>query len=121
MVARKKQAARVKTTRKKATSRKSPRERAQAALDDSLGQLEKRLPKNLASVARDLRRNLKEFQRQIVGTMAHVPQVMDNIRALRELRADSVGVADTGNDARLTTAAILPDRNAALEVWKRAA
>jgi hypothetical protein len=65
--------------------------------------------------------NAQEFQRQIVGTMAHVPQVMDNIRALRELRADSVGVADTGNDARLTTAAILPDRNAALEVWKRAA
>lgn len=65
MVARKKQAARVKTTRKKTTSRKSPRERAQAALDDSLRQLEKRLPKNLASVARDLRRNLKDFQRQI--------------------------------------------------------
>lgn len=63
----------------------------------------------------------QEFQRQIVGTMAHVPQVMDNIRALRALRADSVGVADTGNDARLTTAAILPDRNAALEAWKRAA
>ena len=63
----------------------------------------------------------QEFQRQIVGTMAHVPQVMDNIRALRELRADSIGVADTGNDARLTTAAIQPDRNAALEVWKRAA
>jgi len=65
MVARKKQAARAKTTRKKTTSRKSPRERAQAALDDSLRQLEERLPKNLASVARDLRRNLKEFQRQI--------------------------------------------------------
>jgi len=65
MVERKKQAARVKTTHKKTTSRKSPRERAQAALDDSLRQLEKRLPKNLASVARDLRRNLKEFQRQI--------------------------------------------------------
>jgi len=65
MVAQKKQAARVKMTRKETTSRKSPRERAQAALDDSLRQLEKRLPKNLASVARDLRRNLKEFQRQI--------------------------------------------------------
>lgn len=62
----------------------------------------------------------QEFQRQIVGTMAHVPQVMDNIRALRHLRAESVGVADAGNNAQLTTAATLPDRNAALEVWKRA-
>lgn len=59
MVARKKQTARAKTTRK------SPREQAQAALDDSLRQLEKRLPKNLASVARDLRRSLTKFQRQI--------------------------------------------------------
>ena len=65
MVAGKKQTARAKTTRKTATSRKSPREQAQAALDDSLRQLEKRLPKNLAGVARDLRRNLNKFQRQI--------------------------------------------------------
>jgi hypothetical protein len=65
MVARKKQAARAKTARKKATSRKSAGDRAWAAFDDSLQQLEKRLPKNLVSVARDLRRNLKDFQRQI--------------------------------------------------------
>lgn len=65
MAARKKQAARAKTTHKKATSRKSPRDRARAAFEDSLQQLEKRLPKNLAGVARDLRRNLKDFQRQI--------------------------------------------------------
>jgi TolA-binding protein len=65
MVARKTKAAGAKTTRSKKASRKSPRDRAQAALDDSLRQLEKRLPKNLASVARELRRNLKGFQRQI--------------------------------------------------------
>ena len=65
MVARKKKAAGAKTTRRKATSRKSAGDRTWAAFDDSLRQLEERLPKNLASVARDLRRNLKEFQRQI--------------------------------------------------------
>jgi hypothetical protein len=65
MVARKKQAARAKTARKKATSRKSASDRAWAAFDDSLQQLEKRLPKNLVGVAHDLRRNLKDFQRQI--------------------------------------------------------
>jgi len=65
MVARQKTSAGAKTTRKKATGRRSPRDRAQAALDDSLRQLEKRLPKNLASLTRDLRRNLKDLQRQI--------------------------------------------------------
>lgn len=65
MVAGKKQAARVKAAVKKVTSRKSPGERARAALDDSLHQLEKRLPGNLASITRELRRGLKELQRQI--------------------------------------------------------
>ncbi len=44
------------------------------------------------------------FQREIVETMNRVPQVMANVSALREMRADSVGVASTGADARLTTA-----------------
>ena len=34
---------------------------------------------------------------------------MENIKALRELRADSAGVADTGADAHLSVASILPD------------
>jgi len=38
----------------------------------------------------------QKFQHEFVGTMAHVPQVMHNIKALKELRAESVGVADSG-------------------------
>ena len=63
----------------------------------------------------------QQFQREIVSTMTHVPQVMQNVAALRKLRAQSVGVADTGEDARLTAAAILPDVNSALEEWRRTA
>ncbi|MGB3247486.1 MAG: holin family protein [Sulfitobacter sp.] len=63
----------------------------------------------------------QEFQRQIVGTMAHVPKVMGNIKTIRDLRADSLKVADTGNDARLSVAALRPADNPALEAWRRAA
>lgn len=63
----------------------------------------------------------QQFQREIVGTMAHVPQVMQNVAALRKLRADSVGIASTGQDARLAAAAVAPDVNPALEEWRRAA
>ena len=61
----------------------------------------------------------QKFQREIVGTMAHVPQVMHNIKALKELRAESVGVADSGPDVRLSVASIAPDANAALEAWRK--
>ena len=61
----------------------------------------------------------QKFQREIVGTMAHVPQVMHNIKALTELRAESVGVADSGSDVRLSVASIAPDANAALEAWRK--
>ena len=61
----------------------------------------------------------QNFQREIVGTMAHVPQVMSNIKALRTLRAQSIGVADSGLDARLASASLAPDSNAALEAWRQ--
>jgi hypothetical protein len=61
----------------------------------------------------------QKFQREIVGTMAHVPQVMHNIKALKELRAESVGVADSGSDVRLSLASIAPVANAALEAWRK--
>ena len=61
----------------------------------------------------------QKFQREIVGTMAHVPQVMRNIKALQELRAESVGVADSGPDVRLSMASIAPDANAALDAWRK--
>ncbi|SFE68237.1 Holin of 3TMs, for gene-transfer release [Sulfitobacter brevis] len=63
----------------------------------------------------------QQFQREIVGTMVHVPQVLDNIAQIRELRADAVMIADTGEDARLSVSAVQPDDNPALEAWKRAA
>ena len=61
----------------------------------------------------------QNFQREIVGTMAHVPQVMSNIKALRTLRAQSIGVADSGSDAQLASASLAPDSNAALEAWRQ--
>ena len=61
----------------------------------------------------------QKFQREIVGTMAHFPQVIHNIKALKELRAESVGVADSGSDVRLSLASIAPDANAALEAWRK--
>ena len=63
----------------------------------------------------------QQFQREIVASMAHVPQVMANVAALREMRADSVGAADTGSDVKLSSAALVPDANAALDEWRRAA
>ena len=63
----------------------------------------------------------QQFQREIVGTMAQVPQVLDNIKTIRELRADRVEAADTGTDARLAVASVLPGANPALEAWRRAA
>jgi TolA-binding protein len=90
MVARKTKVAATKSTRRKATSRKSPGDRARAAFDDSLRQLEKRLPKNLASMARELRRNLKEIERQI-----------DKARKEREDRWNRLEAQIRGDAARL--------------------
>ena len=61
----------------------------------------------------------QEFQRAIVGTIARVPQVVENIETLREMRADSPQVADTGADSRLALAAVAPSENAALDAWRR--
>jgi hypothetical protein len=63
----------------------------------------------------------QDFQREIVGTMAHVPQVLSNIKSIRTLRADDVKVAATGTDAGLTSASLQPSDNPALEAWRRAA
>jgi hypothetical protein len=63
----------------------------------------------------------QQFQRDIVSSMAHVPQVMENVRQLRELRFSSPGVADTGPDAALTAEATASEGNAALDEWRRTA
>jgi hypothetical protein len=63
----------------------------------------------------------QQFQREIVGTMAQVPQVLENIKTIRALRADSAKAADTGTDMHLSVASIMPGANAALDAWRRAA
>ena len=62
----------------------------------------------------------QQFQREIVGTMAQVPQVLENIKTIRALRADSAKAADTGTDMHLSVASIMPVANAALDAWRRA-
>ena len=61
----------------------------------------------------------QQFQREIAASMAHVPEVMENMASLRQIRAESVGAADTRSDATLATAALKPDGNAALEAWRK--
>lgn len=63
----------------------------------------------------------QEFQASLASTMARAPQVVESIRALRELRHDSPGAADTGNDAGTALAAVEPSENPALDEWKRKA
>lgn len=62
----------------------------------------------------------QDFQRSIVDTIKHVPQVIQNIEALEKLRSDSIGVADAGSDARLSAQALRVDDNAALRAWQAA-
>lgn len=60
----------------------------------------------------------QEFQRSIVDTVKHVPQVVENIQRIGELRSTSVGVADVGPDARLGAQALRSGENAALQAWR---
>lgn len=63
----------------------------------------------------------QQFQREIVQTMSHVPQVMENVAALRKMRHDSVGVASADGDAKLAVASLQQGQNAALDEWRAAA
>ena len=60
----------------------------------------------------------QEFQRSIAATVARAPVVVENLKALRALRADSPGAADAGGDAGLSLAVIKPEVNPALEDWR---
>ncbi|MEC7258735.1 MAG: 3TM-type holin, partial [Pseudomonadota bacterium] len=62
----------------------------------------------------------QNFQRDIAVTLARAPMVMENIKALRALRSDSVGVADTGHGSRLAMAALAPSSNPAIQEWRAA-
>ncbi len=61
----------------------------------------------------------QDFQREIVGTVTRVPEVLKNIEAIQALRRERVSSADTGPDATLVVASIKPGANAALEAWRR--
>lgn len=61
----------------------------------------------------------QEFQRSIATTIARTPQVAETITALRQLRADGPGMAETRPDAPLSLAALAPADNPALEDWRR--
>lgn len=61
----------------------------------------------------------QNFQRDAAAAVALAPQVVQNIRMLEELRADSPGVADPGPDVEVSLAAVTPEANPALEDWRK--
>lgn len=61
----------------------------------------------------------QEFQREIVGSVARVPKVLQNIQSIRKMQAGSVAIAETASDAPLTLSVIKPGENAALQAWRK--
>ncbi|MFK7874332.1 MAG: holin family protein [Paracoccaceae bacterium] len=61
----------------------------------------------------------QQFQREIAATVSRVPQVMENIAKIREIRFSDPGIAKTAPDAALTVASLSPDDNPALEAWRK--
>lgn len=59
----------------------------------------------------------QEFQRSIAQTLARVPTVVENTRALEALRADSPQVADSAPSADITREVVRPGSNPALDAW----
>jgi len=59
------------------------------------------------------------FQASIAATMVRTPQVVQNIKAIRALRADSPGVADVGAEAGVALDVIGSDKNRAVREWGR--
>ncbi|WP_420584049.1 holin family protein [Ruegeria sp.] len=61
----------------------------------------------------------QDLQREITATMQRTPQVLENLRALKEMEGGDPGVADPGTHADLAEKVIQPDENRALKVWHR--
>jgi hypothetical protein len=61
----------------------------------------------------------QDFQRDLAETMSRVPQVVENIEALRSLRHDSPGAADTGTDASLAQSTTEQSDNPAVAEWRQ--
>ena len=60
----------------------------------------------------------QDFQRDVAVTMARVPQAIENISQLQQLRADSPGIADPKGENQLEIAVAEGAENPALEDWK---
>lgn len=61
----------------------------------------------------------QQFQKSIAETVSMTPRAIENIAAIRALRPESPGRADSGPDAVLTAEALLPEGNAALELLRK--
>jgi hypothetical protein len=60
----------------------------------------------------------QDFQRSIAQTLAWVPTVVQNTRALQALRSDTPQVAQSAPSAELTLGALAPSDNPALLEWQ---
>jgi hypothetical protein len=63
----------------------------------------------------------QSFQRDIASSMARVPQVVDNLHALKSLDQDTVVDAYSDTDIPAPDATQTTDGNAALDAWRRRA
>ena len=61
----------------------------------------------------------QDFQRSLATSVLRATQVAENVRVLRALEAGSQQPAKTELDAEITLEVTHPDRNPALEDWKR--
>jgi len=57
------------------------------------------------------------FQASLAATLARTPQVVQNIKAIRALRADSPGVAEVGAEAGMALEVLAAEDNRALADW----
>ena len=63
----------------------------------------------------------QSFQSSIATSLAQAPEVMANLEALHQLRAETPAIASTRPDADLTLHSTTPEGNPALEEWRRQA
>lgn len=66
------------------------------------------------------RAQIKEinFQKEMAATAALAPKIIANMKAIRELRFDSPGVADAGTDSEVRLEVTAPTDNPALDDWR---
>lgn len=62
----------------------------------------------------------QDFQRDIAASMIRVPQMIENVQALEKMRFVNGPAAQTGTDAALETASLMPQENPALIAWQAA-